>query len=127
MRGVPVDETDQRYWEDRTDRLLRDILGFAEAAARIVARGRDAYDSDETLQLATEAILHKLGEAISRLPEEFIAAHPGVAWRAMKATRNLVAHQYDQVDYGILWNGIARRLPGEMEQIRTILDARRSR
>lgn len=109
---------------DRITATLQDLIRFTDTAARLVARGRDSYDSDETLQLAAEAILHKIGEAVCRLPEEFTAAHPNVAWRSMKATRNVVAHEHDQVDYHIIWNALAHRLPTEADLIRAILAAR---
>lgn len=104
----------------QTDRILGDVLIFAQTAARLVERGKSAYDNDEALRLAAEAILHKLGEGVNRLPETFIAAHPEVSWSAMKATRNLVAHQYEQVDYEIIWNALVHRLPQEAAKIRQI-------
>ena len=108
---------------ERTLACLRDFLRFSDTAARvIVARGKVAYDADEAHRLAAESILHKLGEAVPRLPDDFTAANPEVAWRAMKATRNLVAHRYDQVDYDILWAALAHRLPLEAERVRRILD-----
>jgi uncharacterized protein with HEPN domain len=73
------------------------------------------------LRLAAEAILHKIGEAVARLPDEFIVGYPDVAWRSMKATRNIIAHRYEQVDYDIIWNGLAHRLPAEADRIRQIL------
>lgn len=109
--------------DERTTSTLRDLLAFAAMAERLVARGKEVYDEDEALRLAAEAILHKIGEAVSRLPDEFLAAHPEVPWRAMKATRNIVAHKYEQVDYEILWNGLAGRLPGEMQHIRAVIVA----
>lgn len=106
---------------DRTVRTLTDLVSFCEIAARIVARGREAYTSDETLRLAAEAILHKIGEAVARLPGELVQTHPEVPWRAMKATRNVVAHDYDQVDHTIIWRALADRLPKEARAIRAIL------
>jgi uncharacterized protein with HEPN domain len=100
---------------------LNDLIRFADTASRLVARGRSAYESDEAVRLAAEAILHKIGEAVTRLPEEFIVAYPDVAWRSMKATRNIVAHEYEQVDYDIIWNALAHRLPVEADRIRQIL------
>lgn len=102
-------------------RTLRDLLAFGAAAARLVARGKSAYDSDEAVHLAAEAVLHKIGEAVTRLPEEFTTAHPAVSWRSMKATRNIVAHQHDQIDYEIIWNALAHRLPREMDVVRDLL------
>ncbi|HET7389096.1 MAG TPA: HepT-like ribonuclease domain-containing protein [Nocardioidaceae bacterium] len=101
--------------------VLRDLLAFADMAARLVARGRAAYDADETLRLAAEAVLHKIGEAVARLPDEFVAAHPEVPWRSMKGMRNIVAHAYEQVDYQIVWNSLERRLPLETQRIRDLL------
>lgn len=101
---------------------LRDILAFADAAGRLVARGHEAYSRDETLRLAAEALLHKIGEAVGRLPQEFTDDHPEVPWRAMKATRNLVAHEYEQIDYDIIWNALATRLPASAEVMRDILE-----
>lgn len=108
--------------QDRTIRTLNDLLAFTAIASRLVARGRSAYDADEALRLAAEAVLHKIGEAVSRLPDEFIDAHPEVPWRTMKATRNVVAHQYQQVDYTIIWNALAHRLPHHAERVQGIVD-----
>lgn len=109
---------------DRIVVTLNDLLRFTDTAARLVARGKDCYDSDEAVRLAAEAILHKIGEAVARLPDDFIADHPSVAWRSMKATRNIVAHRYEQVDYLIIWNALVLRLPVEAERIREILARR---
>lgn len=105
-----------------TVRTLSDLLAFTAMAHRLVARGREAYDADEALRLAAEAVLHKIGEAIARLPDEFIDAYQDVPWRTMKAIRNLVAHQYEQIDYDIIWNALAYRLPQYTERIRGIRD-----
>lgn len=60
------------------------------------------------LPLAAEAILLKIGEAVSRLPETLTAACPEVRWRSMRGMRNLVAHEYEVVDSTIMWNTLAR-------------------
>jgi uncharacterized protein with HEPN domain len=106
----------------RVARTLTDLLAFAAMAERLVDRGRAAYDRDEALRLASEAILHKIGETVARLPDDFIDAHPEIPWRAMRGTRNLVAHQYEQVDYEILWSALVRRLPDHAQRIRAMLD-----
>jgi uncharacterized protein with HEPN domain len=102
---------------------LKDLLRFTDTASRLVARGKREYDADEALRLAAEAILHKIGEAVARLPDDFVDAYPDVSWRSMKATRNIFAHKYEQVDYEIIWNALAHRLPVEAQRVRQILDA----
>ena len=39
----------------------------------------------------------------------------------MRATRNVVAHGYETVDYDIIWKALAHQLPVEVDRIRQIL------
>lgn len=110
------------YGESVRD-TLRDLVEFGGMAKRLVARGKDAYDQDETLRLAAEAILHRIGEAVARLPEQFVAANPEVEWRTIKATRNIVAHEYTRIDHEILWRGLANRVPAVAAYVEVLLHA----
>ncbi len=105
-------------------RTLGDIVDFAGIAARLVARGRLVYDQDEMLPLAAEAVLHRIGEAVSRLPDTVTAAHPSVRWRLMRGMRNLIAHEYEVVDPVIVWNTLAHELPVDAAAVQAILDCR---
>jgi uncharacterized protein with HEPN domain len=94
------------------DRLtVQDLLEFCAQAARLVARGRDAYDSDEMLRLAAEALTHRVGEAAGRLSQSFQAEHADMPWRAIRAMRYVVAHEYGRVDHAIVWNTLQHDLP----------------
>lgn len=107
--------------DQRTRQTLEEMVEFGAMSRRLVAKGRPAYDEDEYLRLASEAVAHKLGEAVARLPDEFVEAHPEVPWRGIKGLRNKVAHQYEQVDYNLIWNGFEQQLPANIEQIQKIL------
>lgn len=39
----------------------------------------------------------------------------------MRGLRTIVAHQYNPIDYQIIWNAFVRRLPENAEAIRDIL------
>lgn len=110
--------------QTRIAQALRDVLAFAdEMNIYVVSLGdRHLYD-DRPTQLVAEALLHRIGEAVSRLPAEFIEAHPGVGWRQMKAMRNVVAHQYGFVDYAIVWRALTSALPADVAAIRAILES----
>ncbi|HJE51708.1 MAG TPA: DUF86 domain-containing protein [Tessaracoccus flavescens] len=95
-----------------TRRRLLDIVRLCERAEALAARGRAWYDSDPELQvpkLAADSLVLKLGEAVRRLPEEFLednASDP--TWRQAVGMRNRIAHEYDAVDYEIVWAVISR-------------------
>ncbi len=107
---------------DQDRRTLGDIVHFSQIASRLVARGKSAYDRDEMLPLAAEAVLHRIGEAVSRLPETLPATHPQVRWRLMRGMRNLIAHQYEVVDPAIVWNTLSHELPVDAAAIEAILE-----
>lgn len=101
---------------------LGDFRGFAAQAARLVARGRAAFDSDEMLHLAGDAVVVKLGAAVARMDERFVAAHPELSLRVVKDMRNLVAHEYDAIRPAIVWNALERELPVIDRLIAELLD-----
>ena len=68
-------------------------------------------------------LLHRVGEAVSRLSGELTDAHPEVARRQMKGMRNVVAHQYGFIDYRIVWRALTDDLPRDVEHISEILDS----
>jgi len=112
--------------KDSSHRTLGEVQEFVEQASRLVSRGKSAWDEDEFLRLAGEAVIHRIGEAVARLDRddpELVSTHPEISWLAMKGLRNIVAHQYGSIDYEILWNALAVNLPAEGVRLRAITDA----
>lgn len=108
---------------ERVIATLRDFLAFAEEAQAVVVReGRDAFFRSRALQLAAEALLQKLGEAVNRLPSEFRDDHPEVSWRPIRGMRNIVTHEYDQIDYELVWTALTVSLPKDVNAVQAIVD-----
>jgi uncharacterized protein with HEPN domain len=71
------------------------------------------------------AILYRLiviGEATKRLSNEFREQYPMIPWRQMAGLRDVVIHDYDELDLDILWNVIHINLPDILPEIQAILD-----
>lgn len=114
---------DDRYGPG-TAAQLRDVAALCERAQRMAARGRSWFDGDPELnvpQLAADSLVLKLGEAVRRLPDGFLVDHrPDPAWRRAIGMRHRIAHEYDAVDYEIVWAVIsshAGELRGRVEQL----------
>ena len=99
-------------------KIIGDLLDAADAAAEIVARGKDAWQQDRLLRLAGEAVISRIGDAAAKLPEQVQAAMPAVPWDDIRANRVLVAHIYHRIDYEILWETLARDVPSLAAEIR---------
>ena len=109
--------------EERTRRALTDILGFADEINQYVtSQGEQNFYSHRPTQLIAEALLHRIGEAVSRLDDGFVAEHPAVEWQKMKGMRNVVAHKYGFIDYRIVWRALNDVLPNDVAAIERILE-----
>ncbi|ACV06989.1 DUF86 domain-containing protein [Kytococcus sedentarius] len=113
-----------RELEPGTAARLHDVHRLCLRAEALAARGRGWFDSDPELgvpHLAADSLVLKLGEAVRRLPEEFLEerrADP--TWRRAIGMRNRIAHEYDAVDYEIVWQVVsqhARALRITIEEI----------
>ena len=102
-----------------TAKIIGDLLDAANAAAEIVARGKDAWDHDRLLRLAGEAAISRIGDAAAKLPDDIKTAIPSVPWDHIRANRVLVAHVYHRIDYEILWATLARDVPSVAADVET--------
>jgi len=101
---------------------VRHMLDHAREAVEM-ARGRSRVDldTDRQLNLALVRLLEVVGEAATRVPEEFRRRHPRVPWREAVGLRNRLIHGYDTVNFDILWTIIQQDLPRLIEQLQVIV------
>jgi uncharacterized protein with HEPN domain len=72
----------------------------------------------------SDAVLRNImviGEAANRTPNEFRVQHPEIEWSKIIRSRNIVSHDYDDVDYSIIWKIITVHLPANQKSLEIIL------
>lgn len=80
------------------------MLDHAREAIDLVrGRSRPDLDTDRMLNLALVRLMEVVGEAATRVPEEFRLRHAEVPWRDVADLRNRLIHGYDAVNFDILW------------------------
>jgi uncharacterized protein with HEPN domain len=98
--------------DERDAAYLWDIVGAAKEVTRFLAGKRlDDFASDRVLQLAVERELEVIGEAAARVSGKFRDAHPEIPWSRIIAQRNVIAHQYGEIQMERIWLVATRRLP----------------
>ena len=80
----------------------------------------------KTIEAATRA-LEVIGEAVGQLDDKLKKRYPEVPWQRIKDFRNVVVHQYWQVDVEILWTIINEKLPLLRKQIQYVLAEEKQR
>jgi uncharacterized protein with HEPN domain len=85
-------------------------------AARLVetfVRGvtLDEYCDNQMLRMAVERALEILGEAANRVSSNYRSVHAEIPWRQIIAQRNVLIHEYGEVDDERIWNLVAHQVP----------------
>lgn len=65
--------------------------------------------------------LEIIGEAIRNLPEEFLDKYPDIPWRDIMDFRNVLIHQYFDVNIERVWKTIEKDIPEFKKKIEKIL------
>jgi uncharacterized protein with HEPN domain len=108
----------------REELYLADLIDNARAVRGYLDDvTRERWDAEDILR---DAVLYRmllLGEIASALPDELRDRYPDVAWRQVRAFRNLAVHKYFGVDWAVVWK-IAREEPTVLEaQVLAIMRA----
>lgn len=82
---------------------------------------KDRFMAYSMVQDAVVRQLEIIGEAASKLSDDFCRAHPEIPWRRVVGMRNRLIHGYFGVDYDIVWETATSEVPRLLEQIRSIL------
>ena len=96
---------------------LSDILNACQRLSEVAALGRAEYDRDWTLQSAVERQLEIIGEAAGHLSEKFLEPNSGIPVRQAKALRNVLSHEYFEVNHDRVWNVVVNRVPELMSAV----------
>ncbi len=76
---------------------------------------------DSLLQDAVIRRIEIIGEAAKRVSDETRNKHNDLPWREMPGMRNVVIHEYDAVDFGIVWDTVKSELPVLVESLQDII------
>ncbi len=85
--------------------------------------GLEEFKQNEFIQNAVIRRFQIIGEATKRIPEDFKQKHSDIPWRLLTGTRDILVHDYDDVNFDRLWKTIKEDLPILKNQINTLSEA----
>lgn len=77
---------------------------------------------DSKTKFACDKCIQNIAEASDNISKQMKDKYPELPWRKIKAMRNIIVHEYFQIDYSIVWDVIQNFLPELEKQIQGILD-----
>ena len=82
-----------------------------------------ALQNDQLVNRAVVRSFEVIGEAVKRLSPEFQATHPTIDWRGYARMRDRLIHQYNRVDWRIVWEVVQNELPDLISLLKAIVPA----
>ncbi len=106
----------------RDPAYLKDILDSALMAVKYVADlDFEEFAADGMRQDAVIRRLEIIGEAARRISDETKEKYKHLPWREMQSMRNLLIHEYDEVDVREVWNTIKTNLPPLISELQQLI------
>jgi len=108
--------------EDRDRAYLWDMRECARQAHALVhGIGFARLKGDAMRRLALERALELLGEAAKRVGKPLQKAHPGIGWRDIIGQRNVLAHDYGEIDHRKLFDAARLKVPSLIAELDRML------
>lgn len=101
---------------------LLDILEAAKLAVSYIEnKSKDDFLNDIQCQDAVIRRLEIIGEAARRIEDDTRATFPYLPWREMIGMRNIMIHEYDDIDFDTVFKTVQKDLPSLIESLEKIL------
>lgn len=96
---------------DDTVRVQHMLEAARKAQEFLRPRSRTEFEADEQLVLSLTRLLEVIGEAASKVSEEYRRSHATIPWPQIVGMRNRLIHAYFDVDLDEIWRTIQDDLP----------------
>ena len=87
--------------QERCQRIMRYVDGLDEAR----------WSKDERTQDAVLRNLKVIGEAVKKLPADLRERTPEIPWQDIAGLRDILIHEYQGVDFAIVWDIAINEVP----------------
>lgn len=108
------------------DKNKQNILDMKEAIEKIFSftnniSNHEEFDQNQIVFDAVMMNIVVIGEAVSRLTDDFISKNNHIDWIKIKGLRNIIAHDYVGIDVEEIWQIVKNTIPEFNNQINEIL------
>lgn len=108
-----------RDWQNRVRDVLASIAEIREFTNEITF---DEFQDDRKTIRAVLYNLAIIGESVRGIPSELEVLHPEIPWNDVRGMRNVVIHEYFQVNLSIIWQTIQEDLVSLEVSLRQLIN-----
>ncbi|MFM7601810.1 MAG: DUF86 domain-containing protein [Pseudanabaena sp.] len=98
--------------------FLQDILdAIAEIGVFVSGVSFDDFEANREKTLAVVKLLEVIGEAVKQIPNDRRDCYPDVPWKSIAGMKDVMVHEYWQIDVAVVWATVQRFLPSLKEVV----------
>ncbi len=103
--------------QETIESILKEIANMKK-----IMKGKKKIDleNDLTLERAVSMTLSLIGEKAGKLTPTFKKQHPEIEWRKIIALRNRIVHNYEDLDFDIIYDIVSKKLPALAKQLKML-------
>ena len=101
---------------------LEDILDCITKIEKYSCIGKEKFQKDEPIQNLFVHQIQIIGEAARSISDKFKEKNPTIPWPHIVGMRNMIIHQYTDVDLDTVWKVVTRdisELKSKIKKIKT--------
>jgi len=101
--------------------ILRKMIKYCEDSVKYIqCLEFEDFSSNELVLTFSIFSLTQLGELAGKISNEMKTKHLEIPWSALKSIRNKIVHDYDGVQFKIIWDTLVNDIPPLIEKLRKI-------
>lgn len=102
--------------------ILQKINAYINDVAQYVdgLSFRDFMEDRKTISACAFSV-SQIGELAKEISDDMQQKHDYIPWKSIRGMRNRIVHDYENVDFAVLWGTISKSLPELSHQIEKIL------
>ena len=108
----------------RVDKVVVEkMIEYCEKVEILIQRfgnNLEKFQSDFAYQMSCGMCIIQIGELTTRLSGDFKEKNSEVEWNRIKGLRNIHAHEYEKVDFNVLWEILTEDIPDLKEKLQKI-------
>ena len=109
-----------RAWQFRVQDIIDAITSIEQRTAKMT------YEKFAANETVVKSVLYDfiiIGEASRNIPAKIQSCYSQIPWRLMSDMRNIIAHEYFQVNLILTWRTIQNNLPSLKIQLLELLES----
>jgi uncharacterized protein with HEPN domain len=107
----------------RNELAVQKIIAYAEEIASFsaITPTFGEFESDRKTIAACAMNLLQIGELANKLDDSYVRKHDDIPWRKIISVRNRIAHDYEGINFDVVWEIVKGDLPILVEQLKQLL------